>query len=184
LIPSPAGRPAGLFDGVSQTQENAMARTTKTFRKTTKAMGKNRKSQKIENYPDTEGMELPEPIDGLNEAKQVARDQTFIERQMAKQYQGVPIPATKVYRREMPEFKNCHAECWMLVNEQAGTYTFANTYNSQLKASYHAGHYTYQLTDKSQKKVAKKSEDMIEVEVTEWPAWITNAHALKRKARA
>jgi hypothetical protein len=160
-----------------------MARTAKTARKTTKAMGKNRKSQKSENYPDTEGMELPEPIDGLDEAKQATWDQTFIERQKSKQYKGTPIPATKVYRREMPEFKNCHAECWMLVNEQAGTYTFANTYNYQLKASYDAGHYTYQLTDKAQQKVAKKAEEMIEVEVVEWPAWIFNAHASKRKGR-
>lgn len=134
-------------------------------------------------YIDTEGAELPEPIEGLSDERRAKRERAFVAREKARQYQGASISATKVYRREMPEFKNCHAECWMLVNEQAGTYTFANTYNSQLKASYDAEHYTYQLTNKAQKKVAKKAEEMIEVEVTEWPTWITNAHASKRKAR-
>ena len=98
-------------------------------------------------------------------------------------YAGAPIPALRVYRRDMPEFKKCKAECWLLIAES--TYTFANTYNDQLKASYAAKHYTYDLTDKAKKKVEKKLEtDFVEVDVTEWPAWITNATASKRTRRA
>jgi hypothetical protein len=98
-------------------------------------------------------------------------------------YAGAPIPGLRVYRRDMPEFKKCKAECWLLIAET--TYTFANTYNDQLKASFDAKHYTYALNDKSRRKIDKKLEvDFVEVEVTEWPAWITNAAATKRTRRA
>ena len=97
-------------------------------------------------------------------------------------YAGAPIPAIRVYRRDMPEFKKCKAECWLLIGES--TYTFANTYNDQLKSSFDARHYTYALNDKSRRKLDKKLEgDFVEVEVTDWPAWIMNAAATKRSRR-
>ena len=92
-------------------------------------------------------------------------------------YAGAAIPATKVWYRAMPEFRNCKAECWMLENDIAGTTTFANTYNDQLKASYDPKTYTYATNDK---KLATKAEQMIEMtNPAEWPAWIVNAHGTK-----
>lgn len=139
------------------------------------------KKIKIADYIDTEGMELPEPTKGLSGKKQAKKDKKFVERakakaerDAAKTYHGAPIHATKVYRRDMPEFKNCKAECWMLINGEE-SYTFANTYNGLLKSSYDATHYTYPLNPKSHKKVNAKAEQMEEVEVTEWPTWIVNA---------
>lgn len=90
-----------------------------------------------------------------------------------RQYSGAPIPATKVYRRRMEEFKNCTAECWMLLDETRGTVCYANTYNGRLKASYDPTHYTHPLKPKV---VAKKEEAMEEVEDREeWPEWVTPA---------
>jgi len=98
-------------------------------------------------------------------------------------YSGPPIPALRVYRRDVPEFQKCKAECWLLITDT--TYTFANTYNDQLKASFDAKHYTYALTDAAKKKVEKKLEaDFVEIDVTDWPAWITNAAAAKRTRKA
>ena len=98
-------------------------------------------------------------------------------------YTGAPMEALKVFSRSMPEFKNCEASCFLLVGEK--TYSFANVYNGNLKASYDPKHYTYQLTEKAQKKLAKKieAEGFEEQDVTEWPTWIVNAAGKTRKSK-
>ncbi|MDB5324961.1 MAG: hypothetical protein JWM57_530 [Phycisphaerales bacterium] len=101
-------------------------------------------------------------------------------------YSGAPIAATpgEVWKREMPEFKSVRAECWLLINRTAMTYTFANVYNDRLKASYKPEVYTYAITPKSEKKIAAKVADMMEVPPTDWPEWITAAdHVAKPAAR-
>lgn len=107
--------------------------------------------------------------------------QKMAEKKAPNLYAGSPIPATKVFVRKMTEFKNCDAECWLLVNDKEGTYTFANTYNSQLKASYNPIHYTYQLNEAAQKKIDKKTKNMTEVEADQWPQWITAPRTRKSK---
>ena len=89
------------------------------------------------------------------------------------------VQATKVFSRKMAEFKNCKATCWLLFNEKAGTVTFANSYNSETpKSSYDASHYTYTYNPKVHD---KKMDEMTELDVTDWPAWITNAAGRKTR---
>ena len=67
-----------------------------------------------------------------------------------------------------------------------GTYTFANLYRGGiLPASYDASNYTYELTEKTKRKLTKKIKDQgyQEIEVTDWPQWIRSAGSpAKRKA--
>jgi len=95
------------------------------------------------------------------------------------------LAATKVFKRTMTEFTNCKAYCWLLINEANNTYSFANSYNGETpKASFEPKHYTYDLSDKAQKLIDKKLADANigyeEIEVTDWPAWITNAAGTKK----
>jgi hypothetical protein len=90
----------------------------------------------------------------------------------ARAYAGPPIQATQLYRRDMPEFTNCRAACWMAVNEVAGTVTYANTYNDRLKASYDPAHYTFPAKPAV---VARKAVAMEEVDVTDWPEFVVAA---------
>jgi hypothetical protein len=95
------------------------------------------------------------------------------------------VDATKVFKRKMPEFKNCQAFCWLIINDKTGNYTSANSYNGETpKHSYDPGTYTYELTEKTQKHVQKKllTQGYSEIEVTEWPTWITNVAGTPEKA--
>jgi hypothetical protein len=92
-------------------------------------------------------------------------------------YAGKPIEATKVFRKQMGGFSKkqgngCKAEAWMILHEPRISVAYANTYNDLLKASYNPEQYTYPIKEKV---VAAKMEAMEEVEVTEWPEWITSA---------
>jgi len=102
---------------------------------------------------------------------------------VTREYSGAPLTATKVYSRQMTEFKKTTADCMLLIDEVHGTYTFANLYRGGiLPASYDA---TYQLTEKTKTKIARKIEDQgyQEIEVTDWPHWIRSAGSpAKRKA--
>lgn len=100
---------------------------------------------------------------------------------IAALYAGAPIPATRVFVRTMPEFKNTRAECWLLWNEVAGTVCFCNTYGGLLKASYNPEHYTFSYKAKVHD---SKMEAMKEIDVTDFPQWITNAHARRRAVKA
>ena len=96
---------------------------------------------------------------------------------VSRAYAGKPIEATKVFRKEMEGFgarthNRCKAETWIILHEQRKTVTYANSYNDVLKASFNPEHYTYPIKEKV---VAAKMEAMQEVEVTEWPEWITSA---------
>lgn len=98
-------------------------------------------------------------------------------------YAGAPIPATKVYRRYMPEFKNTVATTWILFDEIAGVVVFANTYGTgdQLKASYDPTPYRFAYKPKVHD---PKMEAAVDVPVHSWPNWITNAAgASKRRGR-
>jgi hypothetical protein len=101
-------------------------------------------------------------------------------------YQGAPLQATRLLTRRMSEFKNTTADCWLIINTIAGTYTFANSYKAgNLPPSYRPEKYTYTLTDKTSKKLEKKIEEQgfSEVEVTDYPAWVVPATPTKRKSK-
>jgi hypothetical protein len=99
-------------------------------------------------------------------------------------YTGAPILATKVFRRKLEGFdaKNgnaCPAYVWLLLGQD--TVTFCNTYNEEMvpKASWKPETYTYAYKPKVHD---PKMEDMQEIDVTDWPNWITNiAGATKRR---
>jgi hypothetical protein len=99
---------------------------------------------------------------------------------------GSPVPATKLYRKQMEGFSakqhnKCNAIAWMLVNEVTQTTTYCNTYSEdcQPKASWNPEHYTHPIKDKV---LAKKLEIYEEVEDREaWPSFVT--FASKRKSK-
>src|SRR5690348_12071384 len=97
----------------TQRQEIGMATATKS-RRNSKHQIKARKigpktARVMENYPDTEGMEMPEANPKLTPEQPKRKDAAYIERQKAKQYQGAPIAATRLFERKMVEFRNCEA---------------------------------------------------------------------------
>jgi hypothetical protein len=156
----------------------------KTATKTRKAahaaprMIKAEKAKLAKGYPDTKGEELSEVVPTLTE-KQQARKDAREAKALAKVYRGAAIPATRVLKRQMEEFKNCRAFAWMILNEQAGTVTYANSYGQEgdgmPRASYDPAVYTYPIKEKV---IAKKLDQYTEVEDRdEWPTWISFAAA-------
>jgi hypothetical protein len=100
-------------------------------------------------------------------------------------YTGAPIPATKVYRRKLEGFDSkkgnaCPAYVWLLLDLGQGTVTFCNTYNEEMvpKTSWKPETYTYVYKPKVHD---PKMEDMEEIDVTDWPSWITNIAGAKRR---
>ncbi len=87
-----------------------------------------------------------------------------------------------MFRRRMPEFKNCIAFAWCIINSNRNTVTYANSYGQKVdetmpRASYSPDAYTYPIKERV---IAKKMEEYEEVEDrAEWPKWIVPA---KRKA--
>jgi len=97
---------------------------------------------------------------------------------------GGKVEATAVYKRPMKEFKNCQAFCWLLVNKIAGTHTTVNSFNGDTpKYSFDPATYTYPTKNPQaiERKIAQDGFE--ELDVTEWPEWITNAHAGKRRRK-
>jgi hypothetical protein len=132
--------------------------------------------------PNTEGMELPEPGPELTPEQQMAKDAEYVGRQKAKAnarcYSGRPIEATRLFTRRLQQFKNTDAAVLVAVNDHAGTVTYLNTYRAgELPASYDPKYYTFQINEK---KLAKKIEQMAEVEVTEWPPFVAPAVRSRR----
>ena len=59
------------------------------------------------------------------------------------------------------------------INDHTGTVTYLNTYHGgELPASFNAKFYTFAT---SEKKLAAKIEQMIEVEATDWPTFVVPA---------
>jgi hypothetical protein len=105
-----------------------------------------------------------------------------VVKNQVKEYAGAPIPTVKAYRRQMNEFKNTTAHCWLVIGPE--TYTTLNTYkDGYLPASYDPKHYTYRLTDKSRKLIDKKleSQGYEEVEPDQWPTFLTGAARKRAK---
>lgn len=98
-----------------------------------------------------------------------------------KAYLGKPIEASRLYRRVMPQFKNCKAEVYLAVNDNTKTTTYMNVYNGILPISYDPATYTYAINEKV---LAKKLEEMAEVEDRdEWPTFVISAGAAKTTRR-
>jgi hypothetical protein len=130
-------------------------------------------------YPDTEGMELSDPIEGATEAEQIAADKKEIKARKMKMpkalniWQGT-IECDRLCYRKMEEFKNCQAWAWMAINTKTNTVTYANSYGpefGQIKASYDPTHYTYPI---KQKIIDKKLIEYQELESpADWPRFFT-----------
>ena len=80
----------------------------------------------------------------------------------------------------MPQFKNCQATVYMAINDDAGTVTYINSYNGSPRASFDPADYTYPI---KKKVVTKKIEEMAELDVIDWPTFITNAAGRRRSRK-
>ena len=108
----------------------------------------------------------------------------------AKVFEGT-IPATRVFQKDLTEqfaakqswkkTATVPVHNWMILNEAAGTVTYCNTYHNAPRASYDPATYTYSLEGRVLKVATKKMDEFVEVEVTDWPSFITPA---KRKAKS
>ena len=95
-------------------------------------------------------------------------------------YQGAPIAASRLFERKLDQFKNCKAVMMIAVNDNAGTFTTMNVYNDNLPASFRPEIYTYAI---KQPKLDRKLEEMREIEVDEFPPFVTNAAGRKRSRK-
>jgi hypothetical protein len=115
----------------------------------------------------------------LRKSAKARPTKTKSERSAVAPSGAIVIPATKLYCRKMPEFKNCEAIAWAAVNETTGTVQYANLYNGKLTPKYNAVAYTFALKPKTQKKL---DDGWHEIEVTEWPELF--AQAPRKRARS
>jgi len=115
-------------------------------------------------------------------SKKTRSNKHRVVKNQVKEYAGAPIPSVKAYRRQMNEFKNTAAHCWLVIGPE--TYTTLNTYqDGYLPASYDPKHYTYPLTEKARKLIDKKveSQGYVEIEPDEWPSFLTGAARKRAK---
>lgn len=168
-----------------------MARKT-TARKPAPKVARPTKTKPAKGYLDTMGEELDEALEGTSPAKQLKLDKANLARikgeqkAKARHYQG-KVEATRVFRREMEEFKNCTAYAWMILREDIGTVCYANSYGAKgsdltmPRSSWDPATYTYPIKEKV---IAKKMNEYVELEEREeWPEWIVPAAVATKKAR-
>lgn len=85
----------------------------------------------------------------------------------------LPIPATRCYMSPITNFsrKDVRAEKWIIINEQAGTMTFANTFDGKLGSNWDRDTFTFRLD--AAKLGAKVAEGMAEVKIEDCPIAVT-----------
>lgn len=87
---------------------------------------------------------------------------------------GQPIPATKVYKKQVDNFSDQKTQVvsWMLINDNTGTITFVNTYDGRAGRKFDVAAATRPIGEVNEQEQKKRLKNYSEVEISDCPVAI------------